>query len=170
MHADDAPVILGEIVGVHGVRGWVKVFSWTRPVHNILTYPRWRLLPPSGEMCERRCLDAQARGKGLIACLEGINDRDAARRIMGARIAVARAALPPVAPGEYYWHDLIGSAVVNREGVLLGQVEDMLETGAHDVMVVSGERERLIPFVIGVSVLAVDAEASRITVDWHPED
>ncbi|MCS4504559.1 Ribosome maturation factor RimM [wastewater metagenome] len=167
---DDPPVVLGEIVGVHGVQGWVKVYSWTRPMDNILGFTEWQLLDDAGAARTLKLRSGRQQGKGLIAHLEGVEDRDAARALIGRQIAVPRSALPPAEEGEYYWHDLVGLEVVNREGVVLGRVRRLMETGANDVMVVAGERERLIPFVVDVFVLDVDLGAGRLEVDWDPED
>ena len=88
----------------------------------------------------------------------------------GADVAVHRRQLPAAEAGRYYWVDLIGLSVVNREGIALGTVIALMETGANDVLVVQGERERLIPFVLGRVVLDVDLEAGVIEVDWLPDD
>ena len=146
-------VILGEVAGVFGIRGWVKVRSDTRPREGIFDYPVW-----------------QIAGREY-AQLEGIEDRDAARALVGCTIAVDRSALPPAGPGEYYWVDLIGSTVVNEAGEALGTVTDMMETGVHDVMVLKqGGRDRLIPFVQGPIVQSVDCEAGRIVVSWEADE
>ncbi|WP_440996975.1 ribosome maturation factor RimM [Arhodomonas sp. SL1] len=167
---DDEEVVLGEVVGVHGVHGAVKVFSWTRPVENIFEYRQWWLVSAGAMPRPHTLLEGWRQGKGLVARLEGIEDRDAARALMGARVTIPRHALPDPESGEYYWHDLIGLRVVNADGVSLGEVEDLIETGAHDVLVVSGERERLIPFVPGEYVTRVDLAAGLLEVDWNPED
>lgn len=167
---DDPPVVLGEIVGVHGVQGWVKVYSWTRPMDNILGFTEWHLLDDASAARTLKLRSGRQQGKGLIAHLEGVEDRDAARALIGRQVAVPRSALPPAEGGEYYWHDLVGLEVVNREGAVLGRVRRLMETGANDVMVVVGERERLIPFVVDVFVLDVDLGAGRLEVDWDPED
>ena len=164
----DATVALGRISGVFGVQGWVKVHSFTEPRENVVAYHEW-LLCREGRQRTMTVLAGQAHGKTVIARLEGIDDRDAAQALVDWEIRVPRSALPPAGPGEYYWADLEGLSVHTREGVALGSVVRMLETPAHDVMVIQGERERLVPFVQGRYVLAVDLDAGRITVDWDPE-
>ena len=107
-----------------------------------------------------------------VACsakLEGIEDRDAAKAWVGSEVAVERDRLPDTDEGEYYWFDLIGAEVVDAGGRRLGRVQGLMETGANDVMVVRGERERLIPFIVEQVVKAVDLDARRITVDWDSE-
>ncbi|MCC5794424.1 MAG: ribosome maturation factor RimM [Chromatiales bacterium] len=163
-------VPLGRISGVFGVRGWVKVFSWTRPRENILAYPRWQLELPDGRRETLRLLDGRQQGRGLVARLEGCSDADEAMCLVGAGISVAREELPPAGPGQYYWSDLEGLAVETTTGTGLGQVDSLIETGANDVLVVIGDRRRLIPFVHGQVVREVDLAAGRLVVDWDPAD
>jgi 16S rRNA processing protein RimM len=168
--ADEGLVELGRISGVHGVRGWVKVHSDTRPVFAIGEYRHWQLSGRDG-WSRRRLLGFRAQGKGWVARIEGVDDRDAAELLVGASIAVPAAELPRLQAGEYYWRDLIGCEVVTLDGVRLGQVDHLMETGANDVLVVQGDRERLLPFVQGAgqTVREVDLSARRILVDWDPE-
>jgi 16S rRNA processing protein RimM len=107
--------------------------------------------------------------KGVVATLPGIADRVAAEALAGAEVWVDRAQLPPPAPGEYYWVDLEGMTVVNLEGVVLGTVSHLLNTGANDILSVAGERERLVPFIDGDFVKSVDFGQRRITVDWDAD-
>lgn len=163
----DKPIVMGEIAGVYGVRGWVRVRSYTEPKDNLLRYRSWAL----GGDPEPRSVtlkEGRPHGPGLIARLEGIENRDAAARLLGRKIMVPRAALPE-APGEFYWADLEGMQVVTTDGKKLGVVDHLLETGANDVLVVRGERERLIPFVRPDVVAAVDRQKGQLIVDWDPE-
>ena len=160
-------VILGRISGLFGVRGWVKVFSHTSPRSNILEHKTWYLLTAGGR--ERIRLKAgRVHGKGIVAQLEGFDDRDRAAELLGTDIAVPREQLPQAAEGEYYWTDLEGLRVQTLKGEELGRIDHLFETGSNDVMVVKGERERLIPFIDQV-ISAVDLEAGVITVDWDPD-
>lgn len=163
-------VVIGRIAGLHGVRGWVKLFSHTAPRENLLAYVDVELGhpdPASGQgWSPAKLLEGRRQGKTLVARIEGIEDRDAAAAWIGADIAVARAALPPAEAGEYYWVDLIGLAVENIDGESFGTVGSLIETGAHDVLVVQGDRERLIPFAVGPIVKGVDLERGLIRVDW----
>lgn len=166
MSADPDRVIrLGEISGVHGVQGWVKVLSFTEPRTNLLDYPKWQLEQGSRKL-EVEVEAARESGKRLIAKLAGIGDRDAAAEWIGASIAVLRSALPALASGEYYWADLEGLEVRNTAGVRLGSVAHLIATGANDVLVLDGEGERMIPFVEGETVRSVDIDAGEIVVDW----
>ncbi|RMG52485.1 MAG: ribosome maturation factor RimM [Gammaproteobacteria bacterium] len=159
---------LGRINGLFGVRGWVKVFSHTSPREGIVEYSPW--LVRRGEDWVPMEVEAGHRqGKTVVAKLAGIDDREAAEALLGSEIAIERSQLPPPAEGEYYWIDLLGLPVETVGGVPLGRVDHLIETGAHDVLVVKGERERLIPFVPGHHVQEVDLEGGRIVVDWDPE-
>jgi 16S rRNA processing protein RimM len=160
-------VVVGRVAGVFGVKGWVRVFSYTDPPANILDYGPWLV----GTEAPRpvRVLDGGVHGRGIVARLEGIADRDAARALIGAPIAVQRSRLGPPGEGSYYWFDLVGLEVVNEKGERLGTVEDLLQTGANDVLVLRGDRRRLVPFVRGSVVKAVDVEAGVVTVDWDSD-
>ncbi len=166
----DETVVLGRISGLHGVRGWVRVFSYTEPRDEILAHPVWSLRTAAGWR-RMPLAEGHAHGKGVIARLEGCTDRDAAAALVGADIAIARSALPVLEEGEYYWADLIGLEVVDLGERALGTVVRLMETGANDVLVLrdaAGE-ERLIPYVPGPIVHDVDLEARRIRVDWEPD-
>ncbi|WP_295887458.1 ribosome maturation factor RimM [uncultured Thiohalocapsa sp.] len=154
---------LGRIGAPHGVRGWVRVFSDTEPPENIFAYQPWLV----GDT-EMRVVEGHRHGKVLIARLAGCDDRDAAAALTGLAVAVRRSQLPPPQPDELYWVDLEGLRVETTAGADLGQVSHLLPTGANDVMVVAGERERLLPFVWDEVVKDIDFERGRILVDWDP--
>ncbi len=160
-------IVLGRVSGLFGVRGWVKVYSDTSPRENILSYPVW-YLKRSGRWVKYGVREGRAQGRGIVASLERCSDRDQAAELVGADIGVPRDLLPAAPPGEYYWIDLEGLQVVTRDGVELGRVERLFQTGANDVMVVLGERERLIPFTDGV-IGEVDLQQGRLIVGWDPE-
>ena len=160
------PVVLGRISGVFGVRGWVRVFSYTEPREALLNYRRW-LLGNAGEWRSATLAEGQRHGKTVVVRLEGCEDRDRAASLIGKELAVPRDELPAAEEGHYYWSDLEGMQVRRRNGTDLGRLASLLETGAHDVMVVKGDKERLIPFVTDKVVLDVDQEAGVITVDWE---
>ena len=160
------PVVLGRITGLFGVKGWVKVYSYTVPREAVLDYGRWLLSRKDG--CrEATVAEGQRHGKSIIARLEGYTDRDQAAELIGTDIVVPRDELPGTDPGEYYWSDLEGLTVVHRDGTVLGKVAYLLETGANDVMVLEGEQERLVPFVMDEVVLGVDFARGVIDVDWE---
>ena len=160
-------ILLGRVLGAFGVRGELKLQSFTDPAAKLLKYQPWWLVHRG---VEREVANARGRdtAKGVLLTLPGIEDRDAADALAGAEIWVPRERLPPPKPGEYYWVDLEGLRVVNREGVVLGTVSHLFETAGNDVIVVTGERERLIPFLEDF-MLGVDFETGVMTVDWDPE-
>jgi 16S rRNA processing protein RimM len=146
----------------------VRVFSYTEPRENIVHYQPW-YLRCDGEWQPRRVVEGRRHGKGVVACLEGCTDRDRALALMNCEIGVRHEQLPATAPGEYYWNDLLGLEVVNLQQESLGRVDHLLETGANDVLVVAGEHERLIPFVLDRVVKQVDLETGVILVDWDAD-
>jgi 16S rRNA processing protein RimM len=158
-------VRLGRISGVHGIKGWVKIYSYTEPRDNIVRFDTW-LLEQNGTTESVELEAGDSHGKNVLAKLRGVADRDQAERLIGAEISVERAALPPCGPGEYYWADLEGLTVRAAGGKELGVVDHMLATGAHDVLVLEGDGSRLIPFVMGEIVQDVDLDAGVIVVDW----
>jgi 16S rRNA processing protein RimM len=162
-------VTLGRISGVHGVQGWVRVHSDTSPRENIVNYSPWFLVR-RGRRETWKLKSGRGHGKTVLAKLEGCNDRNAAEELVGALISVPRAALPDTSlPGEYYWADLVGLAVKTTDDVDLGRIDHLFETGSNDVMVVQGDRERLVPYIWKQVVLEVDLKAGEMLVDWDPE-
>jgi 16S rRNA processing protein RimM len=173
MNAPDARprmITVGRLHGAFGVRGEVKLESFTDPMQAIGRYRPWILRDARGG---EQVLEAGAKvrpgGKGLVATLPGVDDKDAADALRGVDVLVPRSALPPPAPGEYYWVDLEGLRVVNTEGADFGTVSHVFSTGANDVLVVLGERERMVPFLQPDVVRAVDFDAGLVTVDWDAD-
>lgn len=166
MEADRKIVILGRISGLFGVRGWVKVHSFTEPREGILDYSDW-LLMQGEEWQPIRIEEGRRQGKTVVVKLEDVNDRDQAAALIDAAVAVSRQVLPAAAEGEFYWSDLEGLQVVDRQGQILGTVSHLLETGANDVLVVLGDQEILIPFVMDKVILGVDLSQGVIKVDWE---
>lgn len=160
-------ITLGKIVGVFGVKGWVKVFSETRPREQIFKYSPW-LLVVNGDEFEVEVLEGRQQGKGLIASLKGYTDCEDARKLIGSEILVSQDSLPKTGKNEYYWSQLTGLNVVNLQGIELGKVVNLFETGANDVLVVKGEKERLIPFT-EFAVIDVDIDSNNIVVDWDED-
>lgn len=157
---------LGRVVGAHGIKGWVKVFSYTDPPEAIVDYCPWQLGP------QRRVvepLEGVRHGKALLVRLEGIEDRDQAEALQGLEVAVDRQQLPEPGADRYYWADLVGLDVVLEDGDSLGTIAEMMATGANDVMVVEGDRQRLIPFVEGQTVLAVNLDQGTVRVNWDKD-
>ncbi len=161
-------IVLGRVTGPFGVRGWVKVASFTEPREQMLEYPRWRAEAADGTPRELRPAEGKPHGKGLVVRLEGVGDRDAAIALGKPELWVERDELPPLGPREHYQADLVGFEVVNLQGARLGCVDHFLDLPANPVMVVVGERERWLPVAPG-RLLKVDAPGRRITVDWDAE-
>jgi 16S rRNA processing protein RimM len=148
----------------------VKVFSYTDPREAVLQY-KGLLLGRDGDWRRAEIAAGQRHGKTVILRLAGYDDRDQAAELIGTEIGVQRSALPEPDEGHFYWSDLIGLQVVHSDGTGLGTIRDMLETGAHDVMVVKseqdGEQERLIPFVKDEVVISVDMQKKQVNVEWE---
>ncbi|WP_036306327.1 ribosome maturation factor RimM [Methyloglobulus morosus] len=159
---------VGKISGVFGVKGWVKVFSYTEPRDNILNYKKW-LLKKGDQTLLVKPIDGQIQGKGVIAQIDGITDRDEAVALMGWDVHIRHEDLPAPEEGEYYWTDLIGLDVENLEGFQLGKVDSLIETGANDVLVVKGERELAVPFLQGQTVKSIDLATGKMIVDWDAD-
>jgi len=155
---------MGRIAAPFGIKGWIKVQPYSEDPGTLMDFASWRL--GRGEQQAHYSVEAvQDHGKALVAKLAGIDDRDAAYALRGQEISVAKRDLPPPEENEFYWSDLIGLTVVNREGAELGKVDSLMEGGANDLLVVKGAREHLIPFVAAV-VGKVDLAGGTIEVDW----
>lgn len=159
---------MGRVTAPFGVKGWVKIYALTAQLGNLLDYPVW-WLGHEGDWREMPVGVARVQGNTLVAQFAGIEDREAAVALKGLEVAVPREQLPGAAAGEFYWADLIGLRVVNREAHEFGRVVRVMQTGANDVLVVAGgngnEQETLIPFIAG-AIRQVDLEAGVISVDW----
>lgn len=160
----DDLMVMGHVSVPFGVRGWVKVHTYTETLGSLVEYATW-WLGREGQWREVEVLGCEVHPKSLVAHLAGCDDREAALALRGFEIAVPRQNLPPIEENEHYWVDLIGLNVVNLQQQSLGVVSTLMETGANDVLVVDGERQRLIPFIRQV-VLEVDQKAKLIRVDW----
>ncbi len=161
-------ILVGKISGLYGVKGWVKVFSFTEPRKNILVYSPWTL-KKGKETQVINVVDGLLQGKTVVVRLEGINDRTQAADYVGWDVYIDQGQLPKAAKGEFYWSELIGLCVETVDGTRLGVVESLMETGANDVVIIKGERERVIPFLQGSTIVKIDLETGVIIVDWDPE-
>ena len=159
------PVTLGRISGLFGVKGWVKVHSYTNPRDNVVTFTTW-IVKSRGVERRFEVEAGHAQGAGVVAKLRGLDDREQARELIGADIMVERAEMPECAPGEYYWMDLEGLEVRNLEGRVLGTIDHLMSNGGHDIMVLAGTPQQLIPFVHGRVIHEVDLDAGRVVADW----
>ena len=177
-------VLLGRITGVYGVKGWVKVFSYTDPMEAIVDYNPWLIRAENRKNARWSKVKLKAgkrHAKTVVAKLENCNDRDAAMAYIGTEIAIEQQQLEELTEeNEFYWRDLIGLRVINQQDVELGVVKSLMETGANDVLVVVSEIdtedganketvERLIPWTLNNAIIAVDLEHKVIEVDWDPD-
>jgi 16S rRNA processing protein RimM len=171
--------VMGKITTVYGVKGWVKVFSYSQPKENICQYDNW-ILEDAGNKRSVKVLACKPHGNGLVAHLDGSHDRDQAKQFCGSHIVIPSAELPDLPQGEFYWHQLQGLKVFTigsdgSEGQLLGKVSHLMETGSNDVLVVKkckdslDGNERLIPYLPDQVVKLIDLEAGLIEVDWDAD-
>ncbi len=157
-------VVMGRISAPYGVKGWVKIHPFTETIDSLLDFPVWHL--GDGETWrESRVIEAAVHGDSVVASLDGCLGRDAAEALKGLQVAVPRGSLPDAHEDEYYWSDLIGLRVVGKDGVELGVVQGMIETGANDVLDVKGDARHLIPFVSDY-IVEVDLKNGLIRADW----
>ena len=177
MNATSAPaedlIVIGKIVSVHGVRGDVKIYSFTDPIDNLLGYRRWTLRR-GDEVKQVELVKGRVQGKILVATLKGLADREEARTYADFEICIPRSELPQLTGDDYYWYQLQGLTIINQLEQVLGRVDHLLETGANDVMVVKpfdgslDDRERLLPYT-DQCVLKIDLEAGEMRVEWDAD-
>ncbi|MFT5708197.1 MAG: 16S rRNA processing protein RimM [Oceanospirillaceae bacterium] len=166
--------IVGQITSVYGIKGWLKIYSHTEPMDGILDYKPW-LIQRNGQWMPINVEVSRKHGKGLVAKLEKVDDRDVARQYCGADIAVERSGLPVLEVGEYYWSQLEQLTVYTLAGEELGKVSHLIETGSNDVLVVKGDsnsidlRERMVPYLPDQVVKEINLEEGTMRVDWDPE-
>jgi 16S rRNA processing protein RimM len=160
-------VVMGRVSAPFGIQGWIKLRTFTEAADGLAGHSLWWLRVAEGWK-SFAVEEFAARPAATVAKLQGIEDRDGAQALRGAEVAVTRDELGEAEEGTIYWRDLIGLQVANLRGEALGEVEGMFETGETSVLVVKGDRERMIPFVPDY-VKSVDRDAKRITVDWEAE-
>lgn len=176
-------LVVGRINAHYGVKGWLKVYSYTDPIENLLSYEQYfvRPEPKMGRVkpwLPLAIAEGKVHGKGLVIRLPECDTREASAEYIMYQIGVAADVMPALEAGDYYWHQLVKLQVVTSEqygSVLLGKVSHFIETGSNDVMVVQScqgsvdKTERLIPYVPDQFVLEIDLEAQTLVVDWDPE-
>ena len=170
---NDSRILIGQVSGCFGVKGWLKIFSYSDPRENITTYKNWII---DGKLYES--IESKKNGKLVVAKLEGVDDKETAETFIGKNIEIEEQQLANLNNEQFYWRDLVGLEVSNTEGIVFGKIKNMLETGAHDVVIVKGnkkgERERLIPFITAPSldktILKVDLKGQTVLVNWHEDD
>ena len=161
----DNLLLVGKVGAAYGIKGWLHIHSFTDPIDNLFTYSPW-FIQSGNTWREVLFDDAKVHNQGTVAHIKGCNDRTTAQRFTGAHIAVARDNLPEQDGHQFYFRDLEGLKVRNQQGIEFGTVDHLFETGANDVMVVKGDKRRLIPFLSGQTIIDVDIPNACITVDW----
>ena len=164
----DQVLVMGRLAAPYGVKGWLRVTSYTELPGNLLDYSPW-YLRGQDKWQAATIVSARVHGKGLVVQLKGCDDRDAAAMLTGTEIGVYRSQLPAAGADEFYWSDLVGMQVITQDDRVLGKLDHLFETGANDVMVVKGEQEYLVPYIEGQVVQSVDLEACVIRVDWDTD-
>ena len=171
---NEKKIVIGRFNSVYGIKGWLKIFSHTQPMENIFSYSPW-YIKDGKQWRPLEVSNWRKHGKGIVALIKGIDDREVAKELTGKDVFTFRDQLPKLEEGDFYWTDLEGLAVLNEEGVVLGKVHHLFETGSNDVLVVKpnkdsvDDRERLIPYLPEQTVLQVDLAKGEIQVDWDPE-
>ena len=158
-------VVMGKVLVPYGVNGWVKVYSFTEKLESFLTYKKLFLSKNEKNWLEIKVKDIKLHGKTIIANFSEIVNRTQAESYKDYLIGVPKNLLPKLKENEYYWTDLIGCEVLNLQNISFGLVDTYIETGANDVIVVKGDKERLIPYT-PMTVLKVDTKKDKIIVDW----
>lgn len=167
-------VMLGKITSVYGIKGWVKIYSHTEPMENILNYTPW-FLKNGGKHQTVKIEQGKRHGKGLIAKLVGCSDREVAQTFCGTDIYVEQAQLPELTGDEFYWHQLENLIVVTESDEVLGRVDYLIATGSNDVLVVKAtaesidDKERLLPYLPDQVIKEINLEKGTIRVEWDAE-
>jgi len=160
-------LLIGQINGLFGVQGWVKLFSHANPRKNILSYQPWHV-EVDGQWKTLEIVKGRVQGKTIVAQLKDVNDREVARTYIGTDIYIERDQLPKLPKGEYYWDELTGLEVVNTTGVKLGKISYMVDTGSNNVMVINGEKEHWVPY-IEPFLINIDMDTRKVLVDWDED-
>lgn len=160
-------VIMGRFGRPVGIQGQIKLFVFSKAQANIEDYQPWHIKNSAGQWEIVNCKNIKQRDKFLAVNIAGINSRETAQAFTSKEVAIERSVLPTLPDGEYYWRDLIGMNVINKKSIKLGKVTELLETGANDVLIIkSGDKKHLIPFLIDKFVLDISLKENLITVDW----
>ena len=166
-HSNEKKLLVGKINGFFGLQGWVKVFSYTEPRVNILSYTPWSI-DVDGELKKIEIKTGREQSKTIIANIKGIDTREESQKLIGKDIYIDKEQLPKLKKGEYYWHELIGFEVFNQDKEKFGLVDYFVETGSNNVLVVKGKKERWIPY-IKPYLVSVDSFNKVIFVDWDKD-
>ncbi len=158
-------VVVGQFGRPHGIKGFITVVSFTEPRENIIDYAHWHI-GINNQWQPLNILQTTVNNKDILVQVEGYAEREQVAQLTNFEIAVKREQLKKLKPDEYYWHELIGMAVVTKQGEALGHVTELMATGSNDVLIVKGENRYLIPFLADDVILDIDSSQRLITVDW----
>lgn len=165
----DSRVLVGKVSGCFGVKGWLKIFSYCDPRENITTYKSWIV---GGKVFDS--VESKRNGKLIVAKLKGVDDKDTAMTLIGQSVEIREDQLEQLRCDQFYWRDLVGLEVTNTKGIAFGKITNLLETGANDVIIIKGERERLVPYITdtnsGKTVIDIDLDKKTMIVEWHEDD
>jgi len=164
--ANKAYIIVGKFGSTYGVNGWIKIHAYTEFNENILEYRPW-YIQRENKWTPITIESGRMQGDRVLVKLAGINSPEEARLMTGVPIAVTRSQLPKLKENEYYWSDLIGLTVINKDGAVLGKVVYLMETGSNDVLVIKGDKEHAIPYLFGTVIKDIDLNKHEIHVDWE---
>ena len=165
---NDKNIFVGKVSSPHGIKGWLKVISYTDPIENILSYKEWFIINKGGSKKTFSIEDSRIQGKKIIVKLDGIEDRDSAEDLKNKEILVSRIDLPKLEENTFYWNDLLDLSVLDQKGKQIGKVDSLFETGSNDVLVIVNEnKERfLVPFIMEEVIRKVDLVKEFISIDW----
>jgi 16S rRNA processing protein RimM len=166
-NSNNKRLLIGQINGLFGVQGWVKLFSYAHPRKNILSYQPWHI-KVDGVWTTLDIVKGREQGKTIVAQLKDVDDREDSRRYIGVELYIEKSQLPQLAQGEYYWDELTGLEVINNQGIVLGTISYMVDTGANNVMVVNGKKEHWVPY-IEPFLISIDMDKRQILVDWDED-
>ena len=166
-NSNNKRLLIGQINGLFGVQGWVKLFSYAHPRKNILSYQPWHI-KVDGVWTTLDIVKGREQGKTIVAQLKGVVDREDSRRYIGVELYIEKSQLPQLAQGEYYWDELTGLEVINNQGIILGTISYLVDTGANNVMVVNGKKEHWVPY-IEPFLISIDMDKRQILVDWDED-
>lgn len=161
-------IVIGRIGSTYGVKGWLKLQSFTESQSDIFDYQPW-YFNTKGQWTVFDCDDTKASAERLLIHVKGYDSPELAKQLTGIELATTRSQLPKLPEGEFYWHDLIGLDVYTTEQVLLGSVVNIISNAAHPLLEIKGEKQHLVPLLFDKFILEVDLSKNKVIADWDPE-